>query len=55
MKKEYIEPEVKVYEIRFECMLDASVGGSLGGVGNGGSGSGMEADANEDAWSGDLW
>lgn len=54
-RKKYVEPVIKVHEMRIECMLDASLGGSLNGAGSNGMGSGMEADSNEDAWSGDLW
>lgn len=55
MKKEYMEPVVTVHEMRIECMLDASVGETLEGAGNGGSASGMEADSNENIWSEGLW
>lgn len=53
--KEYIEPVVEVHEMRIECLLDVSTGGSLEGTRGNGTGSGMEADSNVDAWSDGLW
>lgn len=56
MKKTvYIKPKMKIYRIQIECMLSVSNGGTLPGVGNGGNGSNIPADANIDVWSDKLW
>ena len=51
----YIKPEMVFHQIQIECMLSVSTGETLPGAGHGGNGSGMEADANSDIWSGKLW
>lgn len=54
-KRVYIKPEMVLHQIQIECMLSVSTGETLPGAGHGGNGSGMEADANSDIWSGKLW
>lgn len=57
MKKNvYMTPAVEVHEIDVECLLDMSASGSLPGTESGGSGSGMDADANaRNEWDEGLW